>query len=516
MYSVLLVDDEPSVLTGLRYVIDWDEYGVEIAGTASSGAQALELLRANPVDILVTDIQMPQMDGLELLQQVRAQRMDLRCIILTGYDDFKYVKKAAQLGIENYLLKPVSPEELSETLLNTITKIEYLRSRKLDLAENIRVLRDGTFYRWITGRISGTELTDRFDTLGFSPDSSGYTVMLLRMAGAMERTDAACRRRLADIIGTGIPKSMCIPGFFDFSDNFVLLVPNRHADSFLPFLRRIVSEAQARLSCDVFAFAGTPEEALLDVHKSYEAVQRILDYALISAPGSVICYPETLIHASAADSFPIPDYARLDRLLNAREFDEAAALIDRYYELLSGASGITPADIRDQSVELLYHILSAFRALSVDLSAVSKQESGLYERILSFSSIRGLSAWMRSFLSSLVEALQDRSSQFTPCVAYAVEYVKREYAHDISLKTLSNLLNISAAYLGQLFKNETGELFSNYLNKVRIERSKALLQDTSLTLNEIAQQVGYANASYFYNIFKKYTNKTPSQYRKTC
>ena len=121
---------------------------------------------------------------------------------------------------------------------------------------------------------------------------------------------------------------------------------------------------------------------------------------------------------------------------------------------------------------------------------------------------------MRGFLSSLVEALEARSSQFTPCVAYAVEYVKREYARDISLKTLSNLLNISAAYLGQLFKNETGELFSNYLNKLRIERSKALLRDTSLTLNEIAQQVGYANASYFYNIFKKYTNKTPSQYRK--
>ena len=124
MYSVLLVDDEPSVLTGLRYVIDWDEYGVEIAGTASNGTQALELLRELPVDILITDIQMPQMGGLELLQQVRAQNMDLRCIILTGYDDFKYVKKAAQLGIENYLLKPVSPEELSETLLNTITKIE--------------------------------------------------------------------------------------------------------------------------------------------------------------------------------------------------------------------------------------------------------------------------------------------------------------------------------------------------------------------------------------------------------
>ena len=173
MYSVLLVDDEPSVLTGLRYVIDWDEYGVEIAGTASNGTQALELLRELPVDILITDIQMPQMGGLELLQQVRAQNMDLRCIILTGYDDFKYVKKAAQLGIENYLLKPVSPEELSETLLNTITKIEYLRSRKLDLAENIRVLRDGTFYRWIAGRIGSAELADRFDTLGFTPDTSG-------------------------------------------------------------------------------------------------------------------------------------------------------------------------------------------------------------------------------------------------------------------------------------------------------------------------------------------------------
>lgn len=513
MYSVLLVDDEPSVLTGLRYVLDWDEYGVEIAGTASNGTQALELLRELPVDILITDIQMPQMGGLELLQQVRAQNMDLRCIILTGYDDFKYVKKAAQLGIENYLLKPVSPEELSETLLNTITKIEYLRSRKLDLAENIRVLRDGTFYRWIAGRIGGAELADRFDTLGFTPDTSGYTVMLLRMAGERERIDAVCRRRLADILAAGIPEGMHIPGFFDFSDNFVLLVPNRNAGQFLPHLRRIVSEAQSRLSCDVFAFAGTPEKALLDVHRSYAAAQRVLDYALISAPGSVICYSETLVHASAA-SFPLPDYAKLERLLGAREFDGADALIDRYYELLSGASGMTPADVRDQSVELLYHIISAFRALSVDLSAVSKQESGLYERILSFSSIRELSAWMRGFLSSLVEALEARSSQFTPCVAYAVEYVKREYARDISLKTLSNLLNISAAYLGQLFKNETGELFSNYLNKLRIERSKALLRDTSLTLNEIAQQVGYANASYFYNIFKKYTNKTPSQYRK--
>ena len=134
MYSVLLVDDEPSVLTGLRYVIDWDEYGVEIAGTASNGTQALELLRELPVDILITDIQMPQMGGLELLQQVRAQNMDLRCIILTGYDDFKYVKKAAQLGIENYLLKPVSPEELSETPRRHLFPLDHRphRQRRAD------------------------------------------------------------------------------------------------------------------------------------------------------------------------------------------------------------------------------------------------------------------------------------------------------------------------------------------------------------------------------------------------
>lgn len=180
MYKVLLVDDEPFIIDGLKQIIDWEEYGMEICGTAANGLEASHRLETNPADILITDIRMPKMNGLELIRHLKSRNSATRFIILSGYDDFEYLKESIQLGIENYLLKPVNQEELLATLVTTIRKIESDTNRTLNLPKDIDIIRENILFRWVANLIMPAELLERSSLLGIDLENTQYCVCVLR------------------------------------------------------------------------------------------------------------------------------------------------------------------------------------------------------------------------------------------------------------------------------------------------------------------------------------------------
>lgn len=187
MYNVLLVDDEPFITEGLSDAIDWSGFGLEVVGSAENGKQALELLRQVPTDILITDISMPVMDGLELIRQARELLPGLKVIILSGYNEFNYLKEGMRLGIENYLLKPVHFEELRATLRDTVDKLNAARPERAFGEDEIGILRDNIMKRWLTGKIGAAELAERLEMLGIRLEKPYSAVAIVRCPGGGRR-----------------------------------------------------------------------------------------------------------------------------------------------------------------------------------------------------------------------------------------------------------------------------------------------------------------------------------------
>ncbi len=357
MYKVLIVDADPYELNTLSHIINWEACDLEVVGLLSDSLHALQFLEDHPVDILIANIRLPRMDGIELLREIRARNVYARCIFLASREDFEYVQKAIPLGIENFLLQPLDPQIFSDTLHGAVQKL------------------------------------------------------------------AQTQKCAAD-------SNLCITG--------------------MP------------------VFTGRS-------------------------------YPPILINHTFEKHMLNQDYAQCLAYLN---------------NLFADASPAANADLRNHIVELVVYIINILRNCNIEVADIMGDDSDLFQKILRFQNTQDLYAWIKEFLALSVKALESKNMRFSPCISRVVAHIEKNYAQDISLKTMAYEMNINAAYLGQLFKSETGQLFSVYLNRTRIENAKKLLLKTNHTLSEVSQQCGYANISYFYNIFKKFTGQTPSQYRK--
>ncbi|WP_285229350.1 response regulator [Paenibacillus polymyxa] len=183
MYKVFIVDDEPFIIEGLYDIVDWSSFGMEIVSHAGNGQAALQALTSQPVDILITDISMPLMNGLDLIREARRVKPELKVIILSGFNEFEYLKEGMQLGIENYLLKPINVEELESTLSNTASKLDHTLSPQADDAYGIQILKDNILHRWLTGQIAATEFEERAQFMNLSLDAPDVAVAILRDKG---------------------------------------------------------------------------------------------------------------------------------------------------------------------------------------------------------------------------------------------------------------------------------------------------------------------------------------------
>ena len=181
MFKALIVDDEPLIREGLKHIIDWEEHGIELVGEASNGEEALEAINKYAPCILLTDIKMPVMDGLQLIRSIREKHISVKVVVISGFDDFQLVKEALRYGVENYILKPVSKDELSSTLLSTIEKIQSEFNEKIKSRENEDVIRDNILYRLVTNHISLKEVHEKSSLLGFDIENNAYMVSIVKI-----------------------------------------------------------------------------------------------------------------------------------------------------------------------------------------------------------------------------------------------------------------------------------------------------------------------------------------------
>lgn len=522
MYRILIADDEPDILEGLEYVINWDEHGIEIIGRAQNGAEALQMLSGNNIDMLLTDIRMPKMDGLSLIRQLKRESRNIRYIILSGYDDFEYMREAVKLGIEDYLLKPVNKDELSMTLLNTIEKIESERTRNIDRQQGMNIFKENILYRWLSGSFREDELKEKAMLAGIDLNSDFYTVAVVRLLHKRNKENCFTNNQIdeSSLSAKSICSSLCgyeyqTIVFGSVNGDIVLIFPQSPAESrtqIKALLERCIKNINQTLGCDVFISVGSTEKGFERAHLSYGSANELQGFSLIQSCNSLVDHEEAARAVYERQRKFVIDFQSFDKLLITRQDTECLKFIDEMFDRLAATMGLTPKFVQNIAVEMLYHMYNVMKN-SIKEPRQSVDDDISFSEVYDMHTIDELKGWLKLVAGNAIGCLRAENKNHSPHIQMVLSYIHKNYNKEITMKQLSFQFNISTAYLGQLFKNETGDMFTNYINNIRIEKAKELLSTTNMKASEISELVGYPNANYFYRIFKKLTGISPTEYR---
>ncbi|MBQ4899704.1 response regulator transcription factor [Paenibacillus sp. Marseille-P2973] len=502
MYKVFLVDDEPFIIEGLYDIVDWAQLGMEIVGQAENGKAALQALHEKPVDILITDISMPEMTGLQLIREARKFKPALKVIVLSGYDEFAYLKEGMALGIENYLLKPINLEEFRGTLASVRDKLEVSRSNEALNEYSIRILRDNVMHRWVYNQIGTLEFKERADLLGIDIDKPLVLISLLRFR--LNSTGAF------DLVERELSGDPSVIPFRNNDSDIVLLhhfedsgQGKQEVQARIDRLTSILSSFQPQISL------GSVENRDTGASLSYENAKKAQEYFMIFPEKNVISYDELNARSATTAEASSFDWNESSRLLLARDKEGLFALIDRQFTSLGESGAASPALLQEVALEWMIRI-------KLELQEIRHSEdvglfSGGFEQIQSATTVEELAAIVKQTAAAVMEAMtRDVKS---PVVQQVLNTIQNSYNQDLSLKTLANTYKIHPVYLGQLFHKEVGESFTEYINRYRIDKAKEMLKTTHQKVHEIARNVGYWETGYFYKQFKRYVGVSPTEFK---
>ncbi len=519
MYRLLIVDDEETIREGLRHFVDYEQYGIEVAGCAGDGREALEIIAREPIHILLTDIRMPDVDGLALLRSVRACHPDMKSVVLSGYDDFSYVREAMMAGAHTYLLKPVQRQELLDAMCDVAMQIEREAADFRYRQESLRLMKINVLNRLLMQAISAGELEEKMALLGLAARcGGGYRVVVVKPALNREIEIRKGDSRLFEALA--LSEEIMAPqgghACYDTLGNIVLILPEDGPASFFARLDGLKGRLEERLSGSVGMVAGVPVDDIRAVHISYRSALSALNYIYILGTDRVIDSAETGAAVLGADGAPAFDEAGVRRLSQARDLDALTAYVDRY---LDNLRAVPLPDLRLIHVRLIEMIVAVSDELSVTLSTPDSLYEIRHRTIRAIVQSGFLCDTRQIMRDGLAEMLRHGGPADAPALsrytAEAMAIVAEQYADvGLSVKTIAGRLHVNPAYLGRTFYRDTGQYFSDYLNEYRIQKAKEMLLLPQARVQEVSERVGYVSASYFAAVFKRQTGVNPSGWRK--
>ena len=516
MIDVIIVDDEPLIREGLVKLFRWEDFQMQVRAVFSNGSLALEYLEKQPVDLIITDIKMPVMNGIELMQECLKRKYESKFIVLSGYSDFEYVKTAARLGIENYLLKPVDTQEMSQTLHQVRHKIQALRQDRVMLEEGLRILRNNLLYRLMTGKISYEEIEERKDYIHIPLRSSGYRVAILKfLPKDPAEILSATHRPPIQSIRRHLEEKDYINTVTDFSGRMLYLLFCGCADrksEIQADLDNIINYVSATSLFYAYASIGFMAETIDTIPDSYVKASALINTAGYNSSVAIRWAEETVENEAL--------------LLPHVEFDQLMQLNEKFHynnkeEIVSITDDIfhTNRYIPTDGLQMLTYMIVSKVYSNVRLYGSSpdtectKIEKEL-EEAYTLTDYDSLHSWAHRMIDRIFSMEGDKTLSGTANIKKIIRYLDENYACDINLKTIADTFHLNALYLGRILKLETGCSFTDYINRLRIDRAQELLSHTDLSAKQIAEKVGYGNDKYFNTQFKKYTDMTPGEYRK--
>ena len=505
MFNVLIADDDPFILEGLRHIVDWKGLGLQIVASASTGKEALDYLRRHPVHILLTDVKMPELDGISLIRAVREEGYDISCIILSGYDDYPYMKQALQLNIENYLIKSVNENELMETLQNIVERLERKKAPPVLPSQNL--LKENVLQRWAVGKIDRREFEERMAFLELPVESGYFQATVLRIQSEDKTRVASCLSRLDAESGGERFR------FVDVELDFAVIQFDRDPDRLREKAGSLADSLYQALSLPRIVACGLPVKGCTNVPESFRQAKQLLSYGLMLSSSRVIRYDDPRPEREKLKTVPNADMELFYQALIQNDEPRALSVLQKIFDRDYDPQNYAADYLQSAALRIFFVLADALHYLQLESVELLPSTELFYKKANSFRLRESFFAWVRETTLSFFRLKRRETPGNSAVLERMQNYAKSHYHEDVSLKTMSYLLNANAAYLGRVFKEGCGQSFSSYLNHVQIDKAKLLLNETNCSVQEIAGKIGYHSTNYFVNVFKKFTGYFPSQYR---
>lgn len=541
MLKIFLAEDEVIVRETIKRMIPWEDLGFELVGEAADGEMALPLLLRQKPDLLITDIKMPFMDGLTLAKVAKKEIPGLKVVILSGYDDFNYAKQAINIGVEDYLLKPITKNALIERLTEIRSRYEHEKTQKEYYEKFHREMqayeknssRD-FFEALVSGSVDMMEIYRRSEKLGLDIVAEAYNVLIFTMnceedfSGQREgysEWEAESLELLEEFFSENTSAMLFRCNIFSYG---VLIKGQKetieeNTRSCVSEIQRILDRKEQKRQW--FVAVGEPVERLSQIQKSYYSASRAFSQRYLYDE-NILYYDEMASMEKKNVTEDDSTYLQkvdvnalnpviLQKFLSNGLLEETENFVKDYFYAI-GQEPLESLVFRNYvTLNVRFSVMSFLKEIGCATRTLEQEDT---EDVLSESSksLENAIAYAEKIISQAI-ALRDQNSgnKNRSILKTAVDFIDSHYMEeDMSLNKAANAANVSANHFSALFSQNMGQTFIEYLTNLRMNKAKEYLRCTSMRSSEIAGEIGYKDAHYFSYLFKKTQGMTPSDYRK--
>lgn len=534
--KVFLVEDEMVIRRGIKNSIDWEKEGYIFCGEASDGELAYPMIIKEKPDILITDIRMPFMDGLELCKLVKKELPNIKILILSGYDEFDYAKEAIRLGVTEYLLKPISSGKLLEALNGVSESIrrekedkDLVRKYMEEMRENTEHEKQKFFEQMIAGNLSMADALETGKKYEMNLSAGMYNLLLFRFTLGKEN------RKSGELLGEAeyaIEKlTERLEYVFEFQRGvegwaFLLMADNEEQMSErVKELSKDLEEIMKNYSTIAyFGGIGQPVARLRELEESFREAERALAARFTMELNRIISVEDIRMaqNVDTLDDIEITSFGEiektrtmLEKFLNNGAEDEIDEFVDVYINELP-EENLKSVLMRQYTIMDAYIVMMSFcekiEGIEGEMQAQSEELKNSMKTIQTLEEIKN---YIRMLLKKIIGVRDTISGRrYSDIIEIAKDQIRKTYMSDeISLNTIAAEVGMSPSYFSSIFSKEMGKTFVEYLTEIRMDRAKELLMCSSMKTSEIGYEVGYKDPHYFSYIFKKTQNCTPKEFR---
>lgn len=506
MIKVLIADDEYIMRQGLKYIINWEDEGYEIVGEAANGQEALKLAQELCPHIIICDIVMPVLDGVDLSQLIHENYPNIQLIILSGYDNFEYVKSTLMNGAADYILKPtLTPEGLRSALKKVSERIPGYRLEGKETGSSL-------------GRMLERYLIGQDKILPIEELSGHFQYGCYQIYAVNIKKEDSARVSITGVLYQKIEREL---GEWDNVKYLLLMLREEVACVLLNFDEIAYVKVKAQINilndkllsiCD--SLLGVCSRRFVSCRQLYDIYQNDISVNVDKAfyyPQTRLLMAEDLEREEREAKKERFDFAAYNHMLGGKRYENAADLLLAYSEVCIKAK-VDVYGLKNQIKNMIYHFMEYLELSEKDME---EKRYEFFSRINQTSGAVEFSVTVKDILAKLMKLSKPSQDPNADRMERVLYYIAQNYKEDLKLTDLSKAFNLNYYYISAYFNQEMKEGFNDYLNRIRIRQACILLEETDMPISQVGSEVGYSDHSYFCRVFKKFTGRTPSEWKRS-
>lgn len=534
-FKVVVIDDKPLIREAIIKTIDWRRLDCEIVGQAADGIEGKEIILAKKPDVIITDIKMPGLDGLELTEDIRPVLPNAKTIVITGYRDFDYARKSVKLGVFDFILKPIKNEELVDIVKRATNEIKNERKEE---EERKRLTREKiTLEQHYSSTLPLLKIKKAEDLIRSGAGTGPRELADLRQLGlhAVRHVTFLIRLKMNSYPEKSHPylKIGSAMETLQGSHGLEVLPLTLGKDlAGIVLFDRVVSLREARLKVKGFCrdlqekhLAELQEKYLItvsslyktlaDLPVSYKEAVQMMDMNYFKSDNTVLFCDSSHRLRTFGNYSIFPELEEFYRSFEDPLADELESQLEGLVRRIVDCSGGNAFMAKSLLSEICITVSRYYYRINGNEGELNKSINEILSDIDGLEDIKQATEYMKQYVSEIRSKTTPREKEYSATVRGVLEYIHSSFSMDISLESVAEMFSVNPSYLSRLLKKETGENFVDILTRVRMRASKRLLKDPQKRVNEVAEMVGYKDYAYFYQVFRKVEGISPTEYKKT-